>query len=215
LESNGVQASNIVTKDIVVSAAGAAQTINAPKPNTMQTILLNTFDLNATASSGLPVTYTSETRSVCRVVINSILPLSLGTCTITVTQPGNATFAAATPYIYNITITAKGVPMEKTSPKFPTIGSKVKVKATLPINLHPTKGTTTAGANADGLITKITVASSSKSICSATVYKSKAKKVVAVFVKGLKAGKCSLSVAVTGNASYNSQTKTFAVTVTK
>ena len=215
LESNGIAASNIVTKDIVVAAAGAAQTITAPRPNTMLTILGGSFSLNATASSGLPVTYTGSTNSVCRVIFDTVIAISLGTCIVTVTQAGNATFSAATPYVYNIPITAQGVPGPKSAPKFPSIGTKVKVKATLPINLHPTKGTTTAGANVDGLITKISVASASKSICSATVYKSKAKKVVAVFVKGLKVGKCTLSVAVSGNAMYNSQTKTFTVTVTK
>ena len=214
-ESNGIAASNIVSKEIVVSAAGLTQTINAPAPNTMQTILLNMFDLNATATSGLPVTYTSETRSVCRVVIDSILPLSLGTCTITVTQPGNATYSAATPYVYNITITAQGVPMAKISPKYPTVLTKLKAKKALTISLNPTKGSTTAGANFDGLVTKIAAAKASKAICTVTAVKSKSKKIVSYSVKGLKAGKCSITVAITGNTTYKTETKTFVVTVSK
>jgi hypothetical protein len=217
-ESNGIAASNIVTKEIVVSAAGLAQTIKAPAPNTMQTILLNMFNLNATSTSGLPVTYTSETRSVCRVVIDSILPLSLGTCTITVTQPGNATYSAATPYVYNITITEKGVPVTpaaKTSPKYPTVLTKLKAKKAFTISLNATKGSASAGANVHGLVTKIAASKASKAFCTVTAVKSKSKKIVAYSVKGLKAGKCSITVAVTGNALYKTETKTFVVTVSK
>jgi hypothetical protein len=215
LESNGVAASNIVTKDIVVGAAGTPQTISAPAPNTMLTIVGGTFPLNATASSGLPVSYKESTRSVCRVVIDSVIALALGTCTITVTQEGNATFAPAPAYVYNITITEKGIPGAKSAPNFPIVMPKVKVAKTMPINLHPSKGTSTAGANADGLITKVTVVAASKKYCSVTAYKAKNKTIVAYFVKGLKVGKCSLSVAITGNAMFNSQTKTIVVSVTK
>lgn len=215
LETNGIAASTAITKEIVVGKARTPQTIKAPAPNTMQTILLNMFDLKATASSGLPVTYTSETRSVCRVVIDSILPLSLGTCTITVTQPGNATYAAATPYVYNITITEKGIPVAKTSPKYPTVLTKLKAKKAFTIALNATKGTASAGANFHGLVTKVAAAKASKAYCTVTAVKSKSKKIVAYSVKGLKAGKCSVTVAITGNTLYKTETKTFVVTITK
>ena len=54
--------------------------------------------LNATASSGLPVTYTSNSPAVC-VPFNASYArlLQAGDCSLTAYQPGNDTYAAATP----------------------------------------------------------------------------------------------------------------------
>jgi hypothetical protein len=55
-----------------------------------------TFSLTATATSGLPVTFTSETISVCTVTAGGSLNLvATGMCTIAANQPGDATWAAA------------------------------------------------------------------------------------------------------------------------
>jgi hypothetical protein len=51
----------------------------------------------ATASSGLPVTLTSGTTPVCAVSGNAVTMRAAGTCSITASQPGNATWSAATP----------------------------------------------------------------------------------------------------------------------
>jgi hypothetical protein len=53
--------------------------------------------LTATASSGLAVSYISITPSVCTVSGTTLKPVAAGTCSITATQPGNSTYAAATP----------------------------------------------------------------------------------------------------------------------
>ncbi len=58
-------------------------------------ISVGTVTLAATASSGLPVTYTSSTTSVCTVSGNTVTLLTLGTCTINANQAGNSTYAAA------------------------------------------------------------------------------------------------------------------------
>lgn len=215
LESNGIASSTAITKDILVGKALTPQTIKAPVANTMLTIKGGQFKLNATATSGLPVTYRSSTNAVCFVAFETVYAMNLGTCTITVTQPGNATIAAAAPYVYNLTITAKGIPGVKSAPNYPSVVAKLRAKQQFVINMHPTKGTAIAGANNDGLITKVTVAAASKSVCSVTPFKTKSKKVVAYFVKGLKVGKCSLVMAVTGNTIFSSATKTFVVTVSK
>ena len=111
------------------------------------------------------------------------------------------------------TVTVAGVAVKK-APKVPTVVTKLKIGKTLSVVLHATKGTATVGANADGLATTVTVAAASKAICSvAKVVKSK--KVTGYTVKGLKAGKCSVVVAIAGNATYSALTKTVAVTVTK
>ena len=52
------------------------------------------FTLSATASSGLAVSFSSVTTSVCSVTGNSVALLSVGTCTIAADQAGNTTCAA-------------------------------------------------------------------------------------------------------------------------
>lgn len=66
----------------------------------------DSFLCNATASSGLPVTYTSSNPAVVQVNADgSLLFLSAGEATITATQPGNNIYAAAMPVSYTFHIT--------------------------------------------------------------------------------------------------------------
>ena len=58
----------------------------------------------ATASSGLPVTFTSGTTSVCAVSGNALTMRTAGTCSITASQPGNATWSAAPPVTQTFTV---------------------------------------------------------------------------------------------------------------
>ena len=53
------------------------------------------FIVSATASSGLPVVFTSGSPVVCSVSGNSVSLLAVGTCVLLADQPGNAGFAAA------------------------------------------------------------------------------------------------------------------------
>jgi len=53
------------------------------------------FSPLATASSGLPVTYTSITPAVCTVSGNTFSSVAVGTCTVNANQAGNANFSAA------------------------------------------------------------------------------------------------------------------------
>ena len=69
-------------------------TFGAPSNQVMGTV---PFALSATASSGLPVTFTSNTTSVCTVSGVTVTLVAVGTCSITASQPGNSTYAAATP----------------------------------------------------------------------------------------------------------------------
>ena len=55
------------------------------------------FTVTATATSGLPVSFASQTTSVCTVATATVTLIAGGTCTIQATQAGNATYAAATP----------------------------------------------------------------------------------------------------------------------
>ena len=53
------------------------------------------IDLVASASSGLPVTFSSLTTGVCTVGGNTVTLIAVGACTIRASQAGNATYAPA------------------------------------------------------------------------------------------------------------------------
>ncbi|MGZ3922266.1 MAG: T9SS type A sorting domain-containing protein [Flavisolibacter sp.] len=93
-------------------ANSVSQTLTVTRQN--QTITFNTLsptqmgstDINpaATASSGLPVIYTSSDSSVAIIVNGMIHIVGKGTTTITATQAGNANYKAATPISQQFTV---------------------------------------------------------------------------------------------------------------
>src|SRR5664280_597327 len=70
---------------IIAFANAGNQTVGTP------------FILSATASSGLPVSFSSATLSICAVSGMTASFIAVGTCTIQATQTGNSTYAAANP----------------------------------------------------------------------------------------------------------------------
>ena len=62
--------------------------------------------LSATASSGLAVSFKSNTPTVCTVSGMAVTLLIKGTCTIQATQAGNANYAAAAPVAQTFTVAA-------------------------------------------------------------------------------------------------------------
>ena len=60
--------------------------------------------LNATASSGLAVAFTSATPAVCSVSGTTLSLLTGGTCVIHATQPGNSDYAAAPTVVQNFAV---------------------------------------------------------------------------------------------------------------
>lgn len=83
-----------VTFPITAPASGTtAQTFTVNAPTNMS-VNLEGFDLVAKASSGLAITYTSSTTDVCTIdAAGHLTTLKAGTCKITVTQPGDSTYA--------------------------------------------------------------------------------------------------------------------------
>jgi uncharacterized protein YaiE (UPF0345 family) len=63
------------------------------------------FEAGATASSGLPVSYTSSNTGVATIVDNKIHIVSSGVSTITASQPGNDEYAAAANVSQTLTVT--------------------------------------------------------------------------------------------------------------
>jgi sugar lactone lactonase YvrE len=70
------------------------------------TLISPPFPVSATASSGLPVSFASNTPGVCTVSGDEVTMAGAGTCSITASQPGNSTWPAATPVTQTFTVSA-------------------------------------------------------------------------------------------------------------
>lgn len=65
------------------------------------------FTTSATATSGLPIEFSSGTNSVCAVSGATVTVAATGTCSITATQPGNAVYGAASPVSQSFNVTGQ------------------------------------------------------------------------------------------------------------
>lgn len=96
-----------VTRSFSVTAAPQAQSISfgaiANRPLGSAAVLLS-----ASASSGLAVSFSSLTPSVCSVSGNSATLLAVGTCSVAANQAGDASWAAAPQVVQSFGITAAG-----------------------------------------------------------------------------------------------------------
>ncbi len=89
--------------DGTFTVTGDAQTITFAEPP--PAVLTDaTVTLSATATSGLPVTFTTETPGVCTVARRTVTLRTPGTCTVTATQRGSAGHAAAPPVRHTFTV---------------------------------------------------------------------------------------------------------------
>ena len=113
----GALAGTAVFTDNALNVSSSSQTIplqgtGLPQSQTitfgaLSNLMLGSapFTLSATASSSLPVGFSSTTTSVCTVSGNTATLVAAGTCTIQATQAGNATYAAATPVSQSFQVT--------------------------------------------------------------------------------------------------------------
>jgi uncharacterized repeat protein (TIGR03803 family) len=86
-----------------LTVSKASQTITFAQPAN-KLVTDAAFDLGATASSGLPVSYTSSTPSVATVSGSTVTIVGSGTTTITASQGGDANFNAANSVPRNINV---------------------------------------------------------------------------------------------------------------
>lgn len=93
------------------------QTISFAPPPALS--LYGSSSVSASASSGLPVSYSSATPAVCTVNPSTglVTDLTLGDCIITANQAGNATYNAAPQAIQTLSVSA---PLVITAPEAPT-----------------------------------------------------------------------------------------------
>ncbi len=104
-------------------------TFNSPATQTVGTPLT----LSASASSGLTVTFASETTGVCTVSGMTATFVASGTCTIQASQAGNGTWAAATPVSRSFTVDAAPLKPQSITFNFPgtqTVGAPLTLQAT-------------------------------------------------------------------------------------
>ena len=81
----------------------ALQTINFASPGN-QSVGTPAPALVASASSGLPVTITSTTASVCTVSGTTLTLVAGGTCSLTASQAGNGSYGPAAPVVRSFTV---------------------------------------------------------------------------------------------------------------
>ena len=106
-----------VTQSFTVSAKSQVITFTSSAPN--PAIAGATYTLAATATSGLPVTYTSQTPTVCSVSGSVVTFIGSGTCTIVANQPGNALFLAAPAQAQTIAIAVPSTKSQSITVKSP------------------------------------------------------------------------------------------------
>jgi hypothetical protein len=81
-----------------------AQTITFAQPPNAN-LLLGTVNVNASASSGLTVTFSGGTAGVCTVAATGrVTLLGPGECALTASQPGDTNYAAATPVTRTLSV---------------------------------------------------------------------------------------------------------------
>jgi hypothetical protein len=96
--------------------------------------------LIASASSGLPVSFSSGTPAICTSSGNTVTLLAIGTCTITASQAGNSAYTAAIPVVQSFSVEQSSQTIAFPSPGTQALGGvpfNVELSATsgLPVGL--------------------------------------------------------------------------------
>src|SRR5260221_262183 len=134
------------------------------------------FGINATSTSGLPISFSSSTASVCSIAGSTVTILGAGLCTITAGQAGDANFNAAPPVARSFTV-------RKADQTIAFCAGTPKVYGDAPL--------TVSAIAASGLAVSLTPTTTS--VCS----------VSGSTVSLLSSGTCSITANQAGNANYN------------
>ena len=170
-----------------VTLSKASQTITFGAQTASPSYSLGgTFAINptATASSGLPVTYSSTTTGVCTVSGTTVTIVTAGTCTIAVNQAGNASYNAAPQVTQSVTISKASQTITfgaQTTPRTYAVGGTFAINPT---------ATASSGL-------AVTYSSTTTNICT----------VSGTTVTMVTAGTCIIAADQAGNANYSAATQ--------
>jgi hypothetical protein len=170
------QASTSVTQSFTVGAMSQSITFGSLSSKTLGT---GKFSVTATASSGLAVTFSSLSTSVCTVSVNTVTLLSAGTCSVQASQPGDSTYQAATSVTQSFTVGAMSQ-----SITFGSLSNKTLGHIPFIVSATASSGLT------------MTFSSLTTSVCS----------VSGSTVKLLTAGTCTLQASQPGDSTYAAAT---------
>jgi lysophospholipase L1-like esterase len=148
-----------------------------------------TFTVSVTASSGLPVTYSSATPAVCTASSATVTIVAAGSCTINANQAGNATYSAATQVQQTISITQAAQTITGFAPATPVV-----------FGAAPATLTATGGASGNPIVFATTSAATICTVSGSTV----------TFVG---VGTCNLTANQAGNTNYAAATQVTAAIV--
>jgi hypothetical protein len=169
------------TKNFTINKA--SQTITVVTHATTTAAYNSQFTVAATASSGLTVTYSSGSPSICTNVGATFTMVSgTGTCVVQYDQAGNATYSAA-PQVTDNTIA-------------------VKVSQTITVGTHAP-----ASAEYNSQFTVASTATSSLTVAYSTGSPSVCTNSGAVFTMISSSGTCTVQYDQAGNANYNAATR--------
>jgi hypothetical protein len=126
-----------------VTVTQATQTITFANPGT-QTVG-TPLTLSAAASSGLAVSFTSTTTSICTVSGTTATFIASGTCTIDASQSGNSAYAAATMVSQSFTVNGEAQTVTFANPGTQTVGTPLTLSATSTSGLAVSFTSTTTG----------------------------------------------------------------------
>jgi hypothetical protein len=165
-----------VSQSFVVNLAGQTISFTSTPPGGASTGG-PTYSVAASASSGLPVTFSSGSPSVCSVSGSTVSFLSSGTCTVRADQAGNGSYSAAPQVVQSFAVApgAQTISFTTTPPSGAYVGGPAY---------------TVAATASSGLA--VTFSSGSPSVCS----------VSGATVSFVAAGTCVVRANQAGNAGY-------------
>jgi hypothetical protein len=175
--NDNYQAATQVVQSFTITPP-TAQSITFATPTGM-TLGGATQTVAPTATSSLTVTLASTTTGICTVTGFVITAVASGTCSITASQSGNATYAAATDVVRTFTISLAAQSITFDTPQGMTVGGAAQVIAT----------TATSSLT-------VTLTSTTTGICT----------VSGSVITAVASGTCSITASQSGNATYAAAT---------
>jgi C1A family cysteine protease len=174
-----------VSKNITVGAAVLkAQTLTVTAPTTLT--LSTPGTVTATSTSGLTVALASTTPTICTLAGSVLTPVAAGSCAVTASQAGDATWKAATAVTKKITVSAPVLKAQTIT--FAPPATTLTRPATLVLTASSTSGLA------------VTLASTTPTICTVSVSGT------TTTLSGVAAGTCKVIASQAGNTVWKAAT---------